>query len=632
MANPLIPNLKQTTPVEVDTMDSVYIKEQAISLSPIGDIGVDRQDVTYEKSQATPLKQFNTADLDKQELTYISNQSTTNTISIPSGLDAQISTYQLQQTTQLPQLNSNMVDAADVVYEKNQVTKLPSATPIAVDSSDLRYERNQGTPLKPTTPKELDKQDLIYKKNKNHSLGTSFNTREFIQDIFYEINNSIPLQPMDTSYIPPATPSPPNEYASNPSPGGLSLGIGASTSVGGVNVGGGVGIGPDGLSLGIGASKEILPGIALNAGIGFGGASSQPTIRNPEFKTYKSKSTLADADGKSNYIMPAGGQYATELAPDYEPNSIDTKVDINYLNRLLENMRSNNSPYTLDWKKLIDINYNDAVHQNGNRKSYVDTDNFTEGSDSYLLDNSRGFSGPAKPDSINSLSVIKDTQDFINSYGGGYNKTKDIIAFYFHDLVNDRYIPFRATVKGIQESLQADWSEVKYIGRADKLYNYRGFSRTLQFQFSVVASSLSEMVPMWQRINYLITAVKPANYTTSFTGATNVSNFIIPPMMTVTIGDMYKEQPIIIDSVGLTIPDDALWETVSENESDSQWWSYFNNIITIKNSKNMAAQFPRNCDISIQTKLIEQDIPKIGGHNLGGFKSAGQSFSKQLLS
>ena len=97
MANPLIPNLKQTTPVEVDTMDSVYIKEQAISLSPIGDIGVDRQDVTYEKSQATPLKQFNTADLDKQELTYISNQSTTNTISIPSGLDAQISTYQLQQ-------------------------------------------------------------------------------------------------------------------------------------------------------------------------------------------------------------------------------------------------------------------------------------------------------------------------------------------------------------------------------------------------------------------------------------------------------------------------------------------------------------------------------------------------------
>ena len=100
----------------------------------------------------------------------------------------------------------------------------------------------------------------------------------------------------------------------------------------------------------------------------------------------------------------------------------------------------------------------------------------------------RGFSRPGKPDTINSLYVI-DGNTFDTKYNQSSKDTKDIIAFYFHDLVNDRYIPFRATVKGINEQAAAEWSDISYIGRADKLFNYKGFSRQLNFSFVVVASS-----------------------------------------------------------------------------------------------------------------------------------------------
>ena len=74
--------------------------------------------------------------------------------------------------------------------------------------------------------------------------------------------------------------------------------------------------------------------------------------------------------------------------------------------------------------------------------------------------------------------------------------------------------------------------------------------------FKVVAHSVKELMPMWQRINYLLGLSKPSQYFNS--------GFIVPPLVKVTIGDMYKNQPIVINSLGLRIPDDASWETLGE--------------------------------------------------------------------
>lgn len=215
-------------------------------------------------------------------------------------------------------------------------------------------------------------------------------------------------------------------------------------------------------------------------------------------------------------------------------------------------------------------------------------------------------------DYVNSLTVLGES-DFKKKYSEETPQGTlgpDLIKFYFHDLVNNKYIPFSATVTGISENSNANYDTMEYLGRADTLYYYRNFSRTLNFSFKVIAHSIKELMPMWQRINYLSTLTKPANYTT-------VGKFIIPPMILMTIGDLYKKQPVFITSVTTTIPDDASWEILTEEYAKDNDWFYGAQTFRWEDSKGKYAQFPRECDISVNMNLIEKDKPQAGRNNFG---------------
>ena len=207
------------------------------------------------------------------------------------------------------------------------------------------------------------------------------------------------------------------------------------------------------------------------------------------------------------------------------------------------------------------------------------------------------------------------------------------IPFYFHDMVNDRYIPFAATVKGMSDAFQSEWSEVKYIGRADKLYNYNGFSRAVNFSFVVYCNSINELMPMWKRINYLCGLTKPSKYIDSnVTGQTAESNyylasFIVPPMVKLTIGDFYKNHPYIIDSVNIQIPDDAQWETLPETENAYEYGQ-----ISINLGVGRLARFPRVCEISINGKMLEKERPQTGHANWGDCLLTEKESSKNYFS
>ena len=227
-----------------------------------------------------------------------------------------------------------------------------------------------------------------------------------------------------------------------------------------------------------------------------------------------------------------------------------------------------------------------------------------------LLDDpaGKGFAGVNQSDLINILNVKTDTNDFIN---------KDLIKFYFYDIYNQKYIPFRATVKSISERSVSSWDDFQYIGNADKVYNYKGFTRGLGFSFTTVAMSVKEMLPMWQRINYLMGLTKPANYK---------NGFIVPPLVMLTIGDIYNNQPIVINSISMTIPDNATWETVSDS---SLKYEYLNG--RLKSNEDVTlAQFPREADINIDANILEKEKPKVGKSNFGDVNMG--PFSRELLS
>ena len=235
-------------------------------------------------------------------------------------------------------------------------------------------------------------------------------------------------------------------------------------------------------------------------------------------------------------------------------------------------------------------------------------------------------------DGINTLGVlgknrvIDDKNSSVsNAYKASWTEWNpyedDLIAFFFYDVVNDKYIPFRATVKGISEGNTAFWDELRFIGRSDQLYSYNGFSRTLSFSFNVVISSVSELLPSWKKINYMASSVKPSNYTTGqmsdkFTTGGKFNRFIVPPMFMLTIGDLYKFQPIVITSINVNIPDDASWETLNQDNS-KLGWSYLNGLITAPNLGKKYGQLPREVEISITCNLLEKERAVVGGSHFG---------------
>jgi hypothetical protein len=192
----------------------------------------------------------------------------------------------------------------------------------------------------------------------------------------------------------------------------------------------------------------------------------------------------------------------------------------------------------------------------------------------------------------------------------------DLIAFFFFDVVNEKFIPFRATVKGISEGNTAFWDELRFIGRSDQLYSYNGFSRTLSFTFNVVINSVRELLPSWKKINYLASAVKPSNYTTGQNVNQKFNRFIVPPMFMLTIGDLYKYQPMVITSINVNIPDDASWETLNEVNA-KQGWSYLNGLITAPSIGKNYGQLPREAEIAITCNLLEKERAIVGGSHFG---------------
>lgn len=232
-------------------------------------------------------------------------------------------------------------------------------------------------------------------------------------------------------------------------------------------------------------------------------------------------------------------------------------------------------------------------------------------------------------DGINMLGVISpDTNGILvttgatnlNSLYPGWTEYKpyddDLIAFFFYDVVNDKYIPFRATVKGISEGNTAFWDELRFIGRSDQLYSYNGFSRTLSFTFNIVINSVNELLPSWKKINYIASSVKPSNYTTGQVVNESYNRFIVPPMFMLTIGDLYKFQPMVITSINVNIPDDASWETLNENNS-VDGWSYLNGLITSPNLGKNYGQLPREAEIAVTCNLLEKERAIVGGSHFG---------------
>lgn len=256
-----------------------------------------------------------------------------------------------------------------------------------------------------------------------------------------------------------------------------------------------------------------------------------------------------------------------------------------------------------------------------------------------------------KADEYNKLGIL-NKQDFDRELTLLGSQSKDIIFFYFYDLVNEKYIPFRATLNGLSEQNSPDWDELKYIGRADRLFVYKGFTRDVSFTFRVYANSIEELIPMWERINYLTGLGRPSKYTgaevstntvnpldstetaaRSSSGVDALSGFIYPPMIEFRIGDLYVDQPGVIRSNSVTIPDDATWETLRSVRrsipelptigrrgriEEEYTYVYQQDGLDLPVTVNARSrQLPNMVDITMQISLLEKEVAITNGRHFG---------------
>ena len=142
--------------------------------------------------------------------------------------------------------------------------------------------------------------------------------------------------------------------------------------------------------------------------------------------------------------------------------------------------------------------------------------------------------------------------DRVNLHPYGKDETGvDLVKFQFKDMINDKFIVFRATVSGLQDTISPEWSSEKYIGRADSVHVYKGAERALSFSFIIAPTTKQELFTLWEKLNYLTGLTYPKY---------DEHAKMIAPWIEFTFGDMYNGVPGFIESLSYSIPDNAPYE------------------------------------------------------------------------
>jgi hypothetical protein len=182
---------------------------------------------------------------------------------------------------------------------------------------------------------------------------------------------------------------------------------------------------------------------------------------------------------------------------------------------------------------------------------------------------------------IGAVTETDFTQDFIKFYftgpklqnGGPVDATDDILVF-------------RAAITNLGDSFNANWTPVPLIGRADPNYHYTGYSRDLSLGFDVYATSRDELKFIWRKLNAL------AGYTAPEYRPENIA--LIAPWMRITIGDLFVQQPVVLNSLNFDYGTDTSWEINIEDDPENM-------------------QVPFKISVTTQFNMIMDHIPEKGG-------------------
>jgi hypothetical protein len=170
-------------------------------------------------------------------------------------------------------------------------------------------------------------------------------------------------------------------------------------------------------------------------------------------------------------------------------------------------------------------------------------------------------SGIGPVDLINALSIYR-SQTVKTPLEAPVN---DLVKFRIAAIDNNNpqfktFMHFRAFIDSFNDSYNASWGDVRYLGRGEKFYNYNGFDRTITLSFTVAAQSKQELIPMYKKLNYLASNLAP-DY--------SPFGYMRGPLVQLTVGGYLYEQVGFITSLAYDIPNDSPWEIGINDAGDN---------------------------------------------------------------
>jgi len=228
-------------------------------------------------------------------------------------------------------------------------------------------------------------------------------------------------------------------------------------------------------------------------------------------------------------------------------------------------------------------------------------------------------------DTLNALYLYKSAN--VNNTD---QRTNDLVKFRIAVIDNDdpnlkTFSHFRAFINSFDDNTSATWESFKYLGRGEDFYTYKGFNRSNNISFTLMAQSIQEMSIMYQKLNYIISSLAP-DY--------SQGGYMRGNLVQLTLGGYYYEMPGIIENITVTLPNDATWEIgIPPSEADSTRFAASPTGFTGRNVQEL----PHRLDISMTFKPIHNFLPQIVGSSYSKTDNAdgingGQNIKQRFLS
>jgi hypothetical protein len=353
---------------------------------------------------------------------------------------------------------------------------------------------------------------------------------------------------------------------------------------------------------------QIRPEISQSADMGIGLSKGKYSTNYTEYQ-----------QSSPDFIRPSEAMYSMNTFQGITFNNtlnynqlLDSKIQSteDAPPTLIDFRSGSNSPQKRDYSK-DEINITTRVgigspgaRTNAQRKSINDTAN-----------------GKGQ-DRVNMIPLYTDTTNPFetSAYGTEGNKdARDLIKFAFEVIDNDSLenttkVHFRAFLTNFSDGHSADWNGQKYMGRGEKFYTYQGHDRQVSFQFKVAAQSKQEMLPLYQKLNYIVSSLYP-DYSNQ--------GFMRGNLHKLTVGEYFYRTPGIITSMNITVDDNYPWEIkYSEPETQGKFEtkdfpnSSFMGSSDFQKSNSDAdmMELPQVLNVSVTFVPILNELPSLSKH------------------